>query len=105
MSIDNLLANLGLVQRRPNGLEAQLSSLQSEVRRLARSLSRRAGQATDEWSNEVSILGREAVRQGSQIAGAASQQAIRGARAFGRDPLPVIAIIGTAFLVARLFRR
>jgi hypothetical protein len=105
MSLESILTNLGLMQRRPSGIEAQIQALQGEIRRVSRSLSRQANHATDEWGHDLSEFGREAARQGAYIASVAGQQAVRGADALRRDPLPAIAIVGTVFLLSRLLKR
>lgn len=105
MSLESILANLGLVERKPTGIEAQIHALQSEMRRIGRNIQRQASHASDEWGHDISDFGREAARQGAYIAGFAGQQAMRGAKALGRDPVPAIAIVGTALLLASLIRR
>ncbi len=111
MSIDHVLARLGL-REEPRGLEAQLRTMRREIRRLSHALSNQAGHLShdarhvaDEWGDTLSGFSREALRQGSHFAGIASKNAWRSADAFRRDPLPAIAIVGTAFLLSRLMRK
>ncbi|NMA99687.1 MAG: hypothetical protein GX970_16555 [Phyllobacteriaceae bacterium] len=105
MSLESILTNLGLMQRRPSGVEAQIQALQHEIRRVGRTLSRQASHASEDWGNDLGDFGREAARQGAYIASVAGQQAMRGADALRRDPLPAIAIVGTVFLLSRLLKR
>lgn len=105
MSIDHVLASLGLPHRDPNSMEARIEALQHEMRRIGRNLAHRAGHSADDWSDQISDFGREAARQGMHLAEMAGSQAWRSARAVRRDPLPAIAVIGTALLLARLLRR
>lgn len=76
-------------------LADQLDHLRREFGHVGRSLSREA-------RDNASDLGREAAKQGAWLAGAASRNAMRGAKAVRRDPLPTIAVLGTALLVAHL---
>jgi hypothetical protein len=46
--------------------------------------------------------GRDAARQGAWLAGAASRKAVQGARAVQRDPVPLLAVLGTAVLLTSL---
>lgn len=105
MSLDHVLASLGLPHRDPNSLEARIASLQREMRHIGRNLSSRAGHTAEDWGDNVSDFGREAARQGMQLAEMAGSQAWRASRAVRRDPIPAIAVIGTALLLASLFRR
>lgn len=105
MSLDTLLARLGLQHTHPNSLEAQLDAMRRDVRRIGKALAWQAGRHTEDWADHAGELGREAVRQGTHLAELAGTQAWRGARQLRRDPLPVIAIVGTGLLLARLFRR
>ncbi|OAM76386.1 hypothetical protein [Devosia elaeis] len=105
MSLDHVLASLGLAHRDPNSLEARIESLQRDMRRIGRRLSSQAEHTAEDWGDHLSDFGREAARQSRHLAEAAGTQAWRGARAVRRDPLPAIAVIGTAFLLARLLRR
>jgi hypothetical protein len=86
-------------------MEAQLRDLRREVRRVSHSVARHAGHTADDWNDTLSDLGREAAKRGAEFAEIAAYQAGRGAKALRNDPLPAIAILGTAFLVARLFSR
>ncbi len=104
MSLETVLASLGL-REDPNSLDAQLRSMRREVRRISQSLSRQAGNVADDWGDSFSDIGRQAMRQGSHLAEIAGKNAWRSAEAFRRDPLPVIAVVGTALLLARLLRK
>ncbi|WIY54268.1 hypothetical protein O9Z70_07045 [Devosia sp. YIM 151766] len=105
MSLDHILASLGLPHRDPNSLEARLENLQRDMRRIGRSLSSQAGHTADDWGEHLSDFGREAAKQSRHLAEFAGNQAWRSARAVRRDPLPAIAVIGTVLLLARLMRR
>ncbi len=105
MSLDHILSSLGLSQRDPNSLEARIESLQRDMRRMGRSLSKQASHTADDWSDHISDFGREASKQGWQLAEQAGTQAWRGARAVRRDPVPAIAVVGTVLLLASLLRR
>lgn len=114
MTFDDILHNLG-VRPKKRGLEAQLDSLRREIRKLshsatnhaghlAGSVSHRAAHVSDEWGDSLGDLGREAARYGTQIADTAGEQSRRAIRAVKNDPLPVIAVIGTACLLTALLR-
>lgn len=127
MSLETVLSSLGLSRRDQHSLESQLHSMRREVDKISRELSRRAertagslqrqaghradvwsrqaGNVADEWGDQIADFGREAVKQGSQIAEYAGDQAMRGVKAVRRDPLPALAVIGTVLLVASFFRR
>ncbi len=105
MSLDHVLASLGLPHRDPNSLEARIESLQRDMRRIGRSLSKQASHTADDWSDNFSEFGREATRQGVQLAEQVGTHAWRGARAVRRDPIPAIAVVGTVLLLASLMRR
>ncbi|UYO00144.1 MAG: hypothetical protein KIT02_02630 [Devosia sp.] len=105
MSIQSLLSQLGLAEPPRQGLEAQLHAMRQEVDRISRSLSRRAGHAAEDWTEHLADFGKEASRQGIHMAELAGEQAKRGALAVRRDPLPALAVLGTALLLARLIRR
>jgi len=102
MSLNHVLANLGLAHRDPNSLEARIESLQRDMRRIGRSLGKQASHTADDWSDGLSELGRDAAYQGRHLAEMAGTQAWRGVRAVRRDPLPAIALVGTALLLASL---
>lgn len=114
MTFDDILHNLG-VRPKKRGLEAQLDSLRRDIRKLSQSasthaghlagtVSHRASHVSDEWGDSLADLGREAARYGTQIADTAGEQSRRAIRAVKNDPLPVIAVIGTAVLLTALFR-
>lgn len=105
MSIENLLASLGLAPRPARGLEAQIDSLRHDIRRVAQGLSRSTSRASEEWGHDLGEFGREAARQSAYLAGVASHQALRGVNVVRSNPVPTIAVIGTALLLARLLRR
>ena len=105
MSLDTLLTQLGL-QRQPAGsLEMQLQAMRRDVNRIGKLLAGRASHHTEDWADQFSDLGREAVRQGTHLAEVAGTQAWKSAQQLRRDPLPAIAIIGTGLLLARLLSR
>lgn len=115
MNIENFLAQI-TGQRHESQLEAQLRELRREIRRVSQSVARHAGHTTDDlgenlhdFSREAARrsaeFSREAARRGAEFAEIAAHQAGRSAKALRQDPLPAIAILGTAFLVARLFSR
>jgi hypothetical protein len=111
MTIETILERLGLVEP-PNRLEAQLDSLRRDLRKLAGHLSREvghisreAGHRADDWSEQAQEISQKAAQYGALFADRAGRQAMRGAEAVRRDPLPAIAAVGTIFLLARLLRR
>ncbi len=104
MSIETLLSRFGLVEKPKSPLEAQLHEMRREVARISRTLSGKAGHASEDLSETLGELGREAMRQGSHLAEVAGDQAKRGARAIRHDPLPAIAVVGTILLVSHLLR-
>ncbi|SMQ65177.1 hypothetical protein SAMN06295905_1159 [Devosia lucknowensis] len=105
MSLDSLLTQLGLQRHDPHSLEAQLHAMRREVRRIGKTLSHHASHRADDWADQFSDFGRDAARQTSHFAHLASEQALRGADTIRRDPLPLIAVIGTGLLLARLLKR
>ena len=105
-----------LFGRRENAFEAQLRDLRREVRRVSQAASRQAGHAAHDlsrhaehaahdWGDNLTEFGHEAAKRGSELASLAAYQAGRGAKAVRNDPLPLIAVIGTALLAAHLFSR
>jgi hypothetical protein len=80
----------------PDRLSAQVDQLRRDIGEISAVLSREAHHTANEWS-------REAARQGAWLAGVAGRKAVRGAEAVRRDPLPALAIVGTALLLAHLF--
>ncbi|MCW5721695.1 MAG: hypothetical protein KIS86_11185 [Devosia sp.] len=78
-----------------DNLADQLDQLRREFGHLGRAVSREARDTAGDF-------GREAAKQGAWLAGAASRNAMRSARAIRRDPLPAIAVVGTALLLAHL---
>jgi hypothetical protein len=105
MSLDHVLSSFGLSRRDTNSLEARIEGLQRDMRRIGRSLGKQASHTADDWSDNLTDFGRTAAKQGAQLAEIAGHQAWRGARAVRRDPLPAIAVVGTALLLASLLRR
>lgn len=78
-----------------DNLADQFEHWRRDFAHAGRSVSRDARDTAEE-------LGREAARQGAWLAGAASRNAVRSAKALRRDPVPAIAVIGTALLLAHL---
>lgn len=72
-----------------------LDQLRREFGHVGRTVSREARDSAGDF-------GREAAKQGAWLAGVASRKAVRGARAIRRDPVPAIAVLGTALLLAHL---
>jgi len=105
MSIDTVLAQLGLTRPDPHSLEGQLSAMRRDVQRIGRSLTQQAARSTEDWADHVGDFGRDAARHTAHMAELASHQALRGAQLVRRDPLPLLAVIGTGLLLARLLRR
>jgi len=102
------LEDLFTPRRRQDPLEAiaaQLQELRRQSRHLNRTVSHGASDIADEFGDAVSEWGREAAKQGAWLAGVASRKAMRGAQAVQRDPLPVIAVLGTALLLGSLLTR
>jgi hypothetical protein len=89
--LDAIAAQLGELRR-------QLGHTNRAVSHNAHDLANGLGDAVSEWS-------REAAKQGAWLAGVASAKAVRGARAVQRDPVPVIAVLGTAILLTSLLAR
>ncbi|SFV31535.1 hypothetical protein SAMN05216456_1371 [Devosia crocina] len=93
-------------------LASQISDLRRQTRQIskvvshrAESASHRAGDTIEDWSDAVADLGREAAQQGAWLAGLASRNMVKGARAVQRDPIPLIAVVGTALLAVSLITR
>ncbi|ODT50180.1 hypothetical protein [Devosia sp. 63-57] len=83
----------------------QLDTLRRDIRRVSRQVASRAGDTADDVGEVAVEFGREAARRGAHLAGVASRQAIKGAEAVRRDPVPIIALVGTALLLAHLLSR
>lgn len=105
MTLDTLLTQLGLQRQPSNSLEAKLDAMRRDVHRIGKVLAHRAAHHSDDWADHLGDIGREALRQSTHLAEVAGSQALRSANQLRRDPLPVIAIIGTGLLLARLLRR
>lgn len=105
MSIEEILGLSNRRRHRGDGLADQVEHLQHELERLSRRLTRRGGEAADDFGHLASDFGRTAAHQAEVLARGAGRQARRGAIAVSRDPLPVIAIVGTGLLLARLLSR
>jgi hypothetical protein len=105
MSLDTLLTQLGLQRRQPRTLEGQLYAMRHEVARLGRALSSQVGHGAHDLGGQLNHFSHDAARQTAHLADIASSQARRGAEMVRRDPLPLIAVVGTGLLIARLLRR
>lgn len=105
MSLDTILNQLGLRQPDPHSLETQIRDMRREVQRLGRSLSSYAGPRLDEWMEQAGDFGNDAARQTARLALIAGRKAHSGLDQVRRDPMPVIAVIATGLLIARLIRR
>lgn len=106
MFLDELIP--ALRPRRPTAAENlahQLENLRREIRRVGSRVGHQAADNAGEWSDVAREFGREAARQGAFLAEEARHQALRGVDAVRRDPLPVIAVLGTVVLLARLLDR
>lgn len=86
-------------------LADQVDTLRRELRRMSRQVAGQAGLTADDLSEAALDFGREAARRGAHFAGVASRQALRAGDAVRRDPLPAVAIVGTALLVSILLSR
>lgn len=95
-------------RRRHDPLDAiadQISELRRQTRHISRNLQHNAGDVAGDLSETLSDWGHDAARQGAWLAGVASRKAVQGARAVQRDPIPVLAVLGTAVLLASLVAR
>lgn len=104
MSIDSVLTQLGLKED-PHSLDAQLRAMRREVRHISKALSGHVSRNADEWSDQLADLTRDAARRTAHFADIAGSRALRGADMVRRDPLPVLAVVGTGLLLMRLLRR
>ncbi|KRA99451.1 hypothetical protein ASD83_02720 [Devosia sp. Root685] len=86
-------------------LAAQIGELRRQTRHISRALSHNAGDVAGDFGDTISDWSHDAARQGAWLAGIASRKAVQGARAVQRDPVPVIAVIGTVALLASLLAR
>jgi hypothetical protein len=86
-------------------LAAQIGDLRRQTRHISRTLSHNAGDVASDIGDLVSDWGHDAAKQGAWLAGVASRKALQGARAVQRDPVPVLAILGTTVLLASLLLR
>jgi len=85
-----------------DALAAQINELRRQTRHISRTLSHNAGDVAGDLGDTLSDWSHDAARQGAWLAGVASRKAVQGARAVQRDPVPVIAVLGTAVLLASL---
>jgi hypothetical protein len=83
----------------------QISDLRRQAQQLSRHLSHDARDVAGDFGDTMSDWSREAAKQGAWLAGVASRKAVSGARAVQRDPVPVIAVLGTAILLSSLLAR
>jgi hypothetical protein len=79
--------------------------MRREVRRIGRSLSNQVGHSAEDWTDQIGGLSRDAARNAAHFAELAGTQARRSARYVQKDPLPLIAVIGTGLLIAHLLKR
>jgi len=105
MSLNTLLNQLGLQRHDPHSLEGQLHAMRRDVQHLRQSLSRQTGQAANHWGNQLHDIGSTVATQTGEFAQFAGQEARKGAGMIRRDPLPAIALAGTALLLMRLLSR
>ncbi|MBJ3784256.1 hypothetical protein [Devosia sediminis] len=105
MSLDTVLSQLGLRPSRPATLAEQIHALRRDIARMGRGVSHQVGHSAHDWSGQLSDFGQDAGRQAVQLAELAGSQARRGAEMVRRDPLPLIAVVGTGLLLARLLQR
>lgn len=95
-------------RRRHDPLDAiadQINELRRQTRHISRNLQHNAGDVAGDLSETLSDWSHDAARQGAWLAGVASRKAVQGARAVQRDPVPVLAVLGTAALLASLIAR
>lgn len=88
-----------------DALAAQIAEMRRQSRDISRALSHNGHDIAGELGDAMSHWGHDAARQGAWLAGVASRKAVAGARAVRRDPLPAIAVLGTAALLASLLVR
>lgn len=105
MSIDTVLHQLGFPRHDPNSLEAQLRAMRRDVQRLGQALSKQVTQGADDWNDHLGDFSRDAMRQATHLAEMAGSQALKSAEIVRRDPLPLVVVIGTGLLLARLLQR
>jgi len=104
MSLEHILGIAPRHSGRPDAMQ-QFDDIRRDLRRLLRQVGHGAEETATGFGDLAQGFGREAMHQAGQVAGELSRQADRGARAIKRDPLPVIAVIGTAVLLASLLHR
>ncbi len=105
MSLNTLLTQLGLQRHDPHSLEAQLHAMRREVHRLTQSLSRQTGQTANHLGDQLHEISSAVATQTGELAQLAGQEARKGAEMIRRDPVPAIALAGTALLLMRLLSR
>lgn len=88
-----------------DNIAAQINDLRRQARHISRHLSDNAGDVAGDVGDIMSDWSREAAKQGAWLAGVASRKAVSSARAVQRDPIPVIAVLGTAILLTSLLSR
>lgn len=105
MSLDDLF---GLFPRRKTRLEllqSQIADLEHEIAHLSRSLAGHAGRSASHLGDLAQRYGQDAAHQSALIAGELARQAQRGARAVRQDPVPTLAVLATAALLASFLSR
>ncbi|KFL32387.1 hypothetical protein JP75_02135 [Devosia riboflavina] len=105
MHLEDLFTNRRRQHDPLDALAAQIGELRRQTRHISRTLSHNAGDVAGDLGDTLSDWGHDAARQGAWLAGVASRKAVQGARAVQRDPVPVIAVLGTAVLLASLIAR
>lgn len=105
MSLDTLLNQLGLKRHDPHSLEAQLHAMRRDVQQLRQMLPRQTGQIANQWGSQLHEIGTTVAAQTGEFAHLAGQEARKGARMIQRDPVPALAVAGTALLLLRLLNR
>lgn len=105
MRLDDLFTSRRRHDDPLEALAAQIGDLRRQTRHISRALSHNAGDVAGDLGELMSDWGHDAARQGAWLAGVASRKAMQGARAVQRDPVPLLAVLGTAVLLTSLLSR
>lgn len=105
MRLEDILQSRRRADDPLEALAEQISELRRQTRHMGRAVSQNAGDAASDLGELMSDWSRDAAKQGAWLAGVASRKAVQGARAVQRDPVPVLAILGTAVLLTSLLAR
>jgi len=105
MSLEHILGIAPRPRNRAERMQAQIDTLGRDLHQALRALSGSAEHRAAGLGDLAGTFGREAAQHTAHLAGEVSRRANRGMGAVRRDPVPAIAVLGTALLLASLLHR